>query len=113
MLPGPPPRNVFELPVHVEDTDSVVFRFGDTLVDLLRTSAAPELVEPAQVADPEAGVRVQLTLHVDDVDALCAQLRERGVTLLNGPVDRPWGPRTATFRDPGGRPAPSRPVDLT
>ena len=65
-------RDVFELPVHFEDVDSVVFRFGDTLVNLLRTSAAPELVEPAQVADPEAGVRAQLTLHVDDVDA-CAR----------------------------------------
>ncbi len=25
-----------------------------------------------------------------------------GVKLLNGPVDRPWGPRTATFADPAG-----------
>ncbi|WP_327708831.1 hypothetical protein OG912_08485 [Streptomyces sp. NBC_00464] len=29
-------------------------------------------------------------------------LADRGVTLLNGPVDRPWGIRTAGFRDPGG-----------
>jgi len=26
----------------------------------------------------------------------------RGVKLLNGPMDRPWGNRTASFRDPGG-----------
>jgi uncharacterized glyoxalase superfamily protein PhnB len=45
---------------------------------------------------------MQLTLEVDDVDAVCAQLAERGVTLLNGPLDRPWGVRTATFRDPAG-----------
>jgi catechol 2,3-dioxygenase-like lactoylglutathione lyase family enzyme len=25
-----------------------------------------------------------------------------GVELLNGPMDRPWGNRTASFRDPGG-----------
>jgi len=25
-----------------------------------------------------------------------------GVTLLNGPVDRPWGRRTAAFADPSG-----------
>jgi len=25
-----------------------------------------------------------------------------GVGLLNGPVDRPWGMRTASFTDPGG-----------
>jgi len=24
------------------------------------------------------------------------------VGLLNGPVDRPWGMRTASFTDPGG-----------
>jgi uncharacterized glyoxalase superfamily protein PhnB len=29
-------------------------------------------------------------------------LGERGAELLNGPVDRPWGVRTASFRDPGG-----------
>jgi uncharacterized glyoxalase superfamily protein PhnB len=26
----------------------------------------------------------------------------RGVKLLNGPIDRPWGPRTASFMDPAG-----------
>jgi lactoylglutathione lyase len=24
------------------------------------------------------------------------------VALLNGPMDRPWGPRTLSFRDPFG-----------
>lgn len=95
-------ERAFDLPVHFEDDDSAVFKFGHTLINLLRTTAAHELIEPAQVADPQAGVRVQFTLHVEDVDALCLQLRERGVMLLNGPLDRPWGPRTATFRDPGG-----------
>ena len=42
------------------------------------------------------------TMAVDDVDAMCAILAERGVELLNGPMDRPWGIRTASFRDPGG-----------
>jgi uncharacterized glyoxalase superfamily protein PhnB len=36
------------------------------------------------------------------VDAMCAELTKRGATLLNGPMDRPWGIRTASFRDPGG-----------
>jgi uncharacterized glyoxalase superfamily protein PhnB len=42
------------------------------------------------------------TLQVDDVDAKCAELAARGVTLLNGPMDRPWGIRTASFADPAG-----------
>ncbi|MGW2082190.1 VOC family protein [Streptomyces sp. NPDC001939] len=45
---------------------------------------------------------MQFTLPVDDVDAMCKALTARGVTLLNGPMDRPWGIRTASFRDPGG-----------
>ncbi len=95
-------REVFRLPVFFEDDDSAVFRFGETLVNLLRSSGAPELVAPAPVAAPDGGVRFQLTLEVDDVDATCRELEARGVELLNGPVDRPWGIRTAAFRDPGG-----------
>jgi catechol 2,3-dioxygenase-like lactoylglutathione lyase family enzyme len=95
-------REVFELPVAFEDDSSTVFRFGETLVNLLKTSEAPGLVEPATVATRDAGVRFQFTLGVDDVDAMCEKLNERGVELLNGPMDRPWGIRTASFRDPGG-----------
>jgi catechol 2,3-dioxygenase-like lactoylglutathione lyase family enzyme len=95
-------REVFELPVAFEDDSSTVFRFGETLVNLLKTSEAPGLVEPATVATRDAGVRFQFTLGVNDVDAMCEELKERGVDLLNGPMDRPWGIRTASFRDPGG-----------
>ena len=93
---------VFGLPVAFEDDASVVFDFGNTLVNLLVTSAAHSLIEPATVAEPGCGSRLQLTINVDDVDAVCAALDERGVALLNGPVDRPWGVRTASFVDPGG-----------
>jgi uncharacterized glyoxalase superfamily protein PhnB len=50
-----------------------------------------------------AGSRVQFTIDVDDVDAMCAELVKRGMELMNGPMDRPWGIRTASFRDPGGQ----------
>ena len=93
---------VFGLPVFYEDESSAVFKFGETLVNLLKATEAPELIEPAPVASPDAGVRFQFTLGVDDVDAMCDELRRRGVALLNGPIDRPWGIRTASFRDPGG-----------
>ena len=95
-------EDVFGLPVRFEDADSVVFDFGNTLINLLRTSAAPELIAPGVVAARETGSRFQLTIDVDDVDAVCATLAERGVMLLNGPMDRPWGVRTASFMDPGG-----------
>jgi catechol 2,3-dioxygenase-like lactoylglutathione lyase family enzyme len=94
--------DVFELPVFYEDDNSAVFRFGDTLVNLLQVTEAPALVAPAPVSGPETGVRFQFTLGVDDVDATVDELKKRGVELLNGPMDRPWGIRTASFRDPGG-----------
>jgi catechol 2,3-dioxygenase-like lactoylglutathione lyase family enzyme len=93
---------VFGLPVDYEDDNSAVFKFGNTLINLLKTTAARELVEPAQVASREAGSRFVFTIHVDNVDAMCAELTARGVELLNGPIDRPWGIRTASFIDPGG-----------
>ena len=93
---------VFDLSVHFEDSESAVFRFGDTLVNLLDIAATPELIAPATAGSRADGPRMQLTLDVEDVDATCAELRERGVTLLNGPVNRPWGVRTASFQDPAG-----------
>ena len=41
--------------------------------------------------------RVVFTFTVDDVDAMCGELIGRGVQLLNGPMNRPWGIRTASF----------------
>jgi catechol 2,3-dioxygenase-like lactoylglutathione lyase family enzyme len=93
---------VFGLPVIFEDANSAVFKFGDTLINLLKSTAAGALIEPASVASRVAGSRMVFTIHVEDVDAMCAELTARGVELLNGPMDRPWGIRTASFVDPGG-----------
>jgi catechol 2,3-dioxygenase-like lactoylglutathione lyase family enzyme len=93
---------VFGLPVDYEDNNSAVFKFGNTLINLLKITEADELIVPAQVASHEAGSRFVFTIQVDDVDAMCAELTARGVELLNGPMDRPWGIRTASFVDPGG-----------
>jgi catechol 2,3-dioxygenase-like lactoylglutathione lyase family enzyme len=95
-------RDVFGLALLFEDDTSAVFGFGGTVINVLQADAAHELVEPAPVGGPDAGRRMQLTIWVQDADAVCAQLHEHGVTLLNGPVDRPWGKRTAAFADPGG-----------
>ena len=93
---------VFGLPVLFEDEDSAVVRFDNTMINLLTSSAAVSLIDPATVASPDTGSRLQLTLDVENVDATCAELAGHGVVLLNGPMDREWGIRTASFRDPGG-----------
>jgi catechol 2,3-dioxygenase-like lactoylglutathione lyase family enzyme len=95
-------QKVFGLPIDFEDPNSAVFKFGDTLVNLLKITEADELIKPAKVAIRESGTRFMFTIMVEDVDAMCANLVSRGVKLLNGPMDRPWGIRTASFMDPAG-----------
>jgi lactoylglutathione lyase len=95
-------EEVFALPLIWEDEDSAVFRFENTIVNLLKISAARDLIEPGSVAGREAGSRFQLTIWVDDADAVSAELTKRGVELLNGPMNREWGVRTASFTDPDG-----------
>jgi catechol 2,3-dioxygenase-like lactoylglutathione lyase family enzyme len=92
----------FGLPIYYQDPNSAVYNFGNTLINLLEVGEAPSLIAPAPVAAPDAGSRVQFTIEVDDVDATAAELQKSGVVLLNGPMDRPWGIRTASFQDPAG-----------
>ena len=95
-------REVFGLPVIFEDENSAVFRFANTGINLLRSEAAEDLIRPGAVARQDAGARLVFTIDVDDVDEVRAELAAHGVELLNGPVNRPWGRRTASFTDPGG-----------
>ena len=84
------------------DANSAVFRLDNTLLNLLDRAEADGLISPAPVGKSDAGSRFQLTIWVEDADAACSELGTRGVTLLNGPIDRPWGVRTAAFADPDG-----------
>ncbi len=95
-------EKVFDAPAVYEDDNSVAFKFENTIVNLLARPAAHELVAPATVASGDAGASFQLTVWVDDADAVCAELVKRGVDLLNGPLNREWGMRTAAFADPDG-----------
>ncbi|HET7743882.1 MAG TPA: VOC family protein [Gaiellaceae bacterium] len=95
-------ENVFDGRLIHEDDDATAFQFENTIVNLLARPAARSLVEPAAVANGEFGASFQLTIWVDDTDTTCAELARRGVQLLNGPMDREWGVRTASFTDPDG-----------
>jgi catechol 2,3-dioxygenase-like lactoylglutathione lyase family enzyme len=95
-------ERVLQLSPIYEDQDSAAFKLESTIVNLLATTAARDLVDPAPVAGSDTGSRFQLTIWVGDADAACAELATRGVELLNGPIDRDWGMRTACFADPDG-----------
>ena len=95
-------QEVFCVTVVYEDENSVAVKFENVIINLLRVENAPEIIEPGIVATQDSGSRFQLSIWVPDVDAVCAELQNRGVELLTGPRDRPWGMRTATFVDPAG-----------
>lgn len=95
-------QDVFDVSAVYEDENSAAFKFDNMIVNLLKTPAARDLIAPGTVATREAGSRVQLTIWVDDADAVCAELATQSVELLNGPMNREWGMRTASFTDPDG-----------
>jgi len=92
----------FGLAEHYADDVSVVFLFDGTMINLLQAAEAAELFTPAPVGGPDRGARAQFTVEVADVDAAVADLGAAGIPVLNGPLDRPWGIRTAAFADPSG-----------
>lgn len=93
-------QHVFGLPSVFSDEQSMVFQFGTTLINLLTESAAVELLAPMAV--PNVDSRALYTLTVANTDQIYAELGSRGVEFLNGPIDRTWGVRTASFADPAG-----------
>jgi len=95
-------REAFGLePAFAEETDAM-FRLENTLLFLTKSSEAPRMIAPAVAGRPGNGPRHVFAIIIDDVDAVCAELTGKGVTLLNGPEDRSWGMRTANFQDPDG-----------
>jgi len=93
--------HVFEVDAVFEDENSIAFRFDNLFLNLLKRGAAVnELLGPVPEAEP--GASFELTVWVEDADAVCADLTERGASIVSGPLDRPWGMRTAAFLDPDG-----------
>jgi lactoylglutathione lyase len=50
------------------------------------------------------GMRFELFVYVDDVDATVERLRATTVPVLREPADMPWGERLAYVSDPDGNP---------
>jgi catechol 2,3-dioxygenase-like lactoylglutathione lyase family enzyme len=80
--------------------DEVMFRFGDIVVFLHGTAEATP--PPGVVREQGLNGGGQFAIIVEDVDAVHAELADRGIEVLSGPQDRPWGMRTVTFADPAG-----------
>jgi catechol 2,3-dioxygenase-like lactoylglutathione lyase family enzyme len=83
-------RDVLGLHVLREWGTGTVFFLGGGLLELSRSAG--------QVTDD----KISLWLQVRDVDAEFARLKAAGVTVVEAPVDEPWGLREARLRDPDG-----------
>jgi len=57
-----------------------------------------EVLVPMPAAEP--GASFELTIWVEDADAVCAELTERGVSMISGPLDRLWGCARPRFSTP-------------
>jgi len=94
-------QDAFGLTAQHEDDHSVMFRFKNMYV-FLRTAPVvdgPPADPVLELAKEGAG---QFAIIVGDVDAVSAELADRGVPVISGPSDRDWGMRTVTFADPSG-----------
>jgi lactoylglutathione lyase len=74
-----------------------------SLALFVRSFMAQEVGTPSDPAEKGGQDRIALIFGVENVDAACQELREKGVTLVTQPEDHPdWGIRTAHLRDPDG-----------
>jgi catechol 2,3-dioxygenase-like lactoylglutathione lyase family enzyme len=77
----------------------VEFRVGSNILALTERGAVFDDPSP-----PVGALSLQLAFRVapGEVASCAATLAERGVRIISGPTDQPWGHRTLFFRDPDG-----------
>src|SRR5215469_15304728 len=95
-------HEVLGLDVEFEDDESVGFKIEGLAFIVLQVDRARVQLQGEPTATPGAGATAFLTTFTDDVDALHADLAERGIRFFQAPTDQPWGMRTAYFKDPDG-----------
>jgi uncharacterized glyoxalase superfamily protein PhnB len=93
---------VLGLDVEFEDDESVGFKIEGLAFIVLQVDRARVQLQGEPTATPGAGATAFVTTFADDVDALHADLAERGIRFFQVPTDQPWGVRTAYFKDPDG-----------
>jgi lactoylglutathione lyase len=91
-------RDVIGLKVRIEGDGYVEFQMLNTKFSLFERSKLPELIgrEGGKAPCGEIG------FLIEDVDQEAERLKELGVEILSGPMDRPWHERTLHIADPDG-----------
>lgn len=96
-------RDSLGLEVEHEAPGYAAFRVdGPVVFALLARERVAGLVEDESLPPPQDRHEGEIVFLTDDVDALYETLVEKSVAFLCPPTDRPWGERTAYFKDPDG-----------
>jgi catechol 2,3-dioxygenase-like lactoylglutathione lyase family enzyme len=95
-------HGVLGLDIVFENATSALLKMNNVMLNLVTIDEASDLIGTAPAGTATSGARALHTIRVEDVDATAAELESHGITLLNGPLDRPRGRRTAAFADPAG-----------
>jgi lactoylglutathione lyase len=75
---------------------------GATQLALYERGSMAEMLGIAlEVPAPQAP-GFELGFKVESADDTLAELAEHGISPVSGPIDRPWGQRSAHVRDPDG-----------
>ena len=95
-------RNTLRLTEVFADDACVMFDFSRTTINVLKITEAAELVDPRTPKTSTHNPTSVFTIIVESCDQTVASIRENGSEPISGPIDRPWGRRTAMFADPDG-----------
>ena len=92
-------RDLVGLPFKFSESGYAEFATEGTKFALYARSNLPDLLGRE---GSSGGMAAEVAFLTTGVDAEAERIREAGVTILAGPVDRPWGQRTLHFLDPDG-----------
>jgi lactoylglutathione lyase len=90
-------RDLLGLPLKFAQAGYAEFATEGTRFALYERARLPELIGRAAAGGDPA---MEILFLVPDVDAEAEWLRQAGVEVLSGPVDRAWGHRTLHLLDP-------------
>jgi catechol 2,3-dioxygenase-like lactoylglutathione lyase family enzyme len=97
-------RDALGMPVAADWSDkdhgAAALQFGDSHIVV----AGPEDSRDHEAGFPIQPGRPYIYATVRGLDALVANLKNRGVPILSQPVKLHWGPRVASAKDPDGVP---------
>lgn len=85
-------KETLGLPVNQENDNFIMFDTKGSRLAFHRLAKA----------SPLARSTAEIHLEVNDVDEVYSSLRAKGVKFDDPPANRPWGTRSAGFKDPEG-----------